>query len=465
MNLLTQLPRLQAAPVAKKVSYQKRLQEFWQQLEPNSAAILVSNPERTRSNDTEHPFRQSSDIVFLNGFPEPNCVLIVTKFDGKQGVIMLVQPKDRAREVWTGVREGVEGARKSYFAREAESIEQFDEVIGKVLGQAQNVYYRFGLNEEFDDKFRKLWQPGQKPLLNPDRILHEMRLFKDAEELKLMRYAASVSAEAHKQAMRACKPKVSEKQLQAVLEFVFNAYGANGPAYNSIVAAGNNAVILHYTRNDSLVEAGDLVLIDAACEYGTIAGGYAADITRTFPASGKFTAAQKEVYQLVLESQLAAIRTAKPGVKLINVHLAASRVLTRGLTKMGILPAPSTSARKPRAKADDESRKKPLELRDFFMHGTSHWLGLDVHDVGAYDKDNPGDRRGKKRRELEPGMIITVEPGLYFDKDDKRVPARYRGIGIRIEDDVLITESGNEVLTAAVPKSVEEIEALMASGR
>lgn len=462
MNLLTQLPLLQAAPKAKKVSYQRRLQHFWQELEPNSAAILVSNPERTRSNDTEHPFRQSSDIVFLNGFPEPHSVLIVTKFDSKPDVIMLVQPKDRAREVWTGIREGVEGARNNYFAREAQPVEEFDTVVGEVLAQAEKVYYRFGLNEEFDEKFRKLWQPGQKPLLNPDRILHEMRLFKDAEELKLMRYAGAVSAEAHKQAMRACKPGVTEKQLQAVLEFVFTAYGANGPAYNSIVATGNNAVILHYTRNDAVVQDGDLVLIDAACEYGTIAGGYAADITRTFPASGKFTPAQREIYQLVLDSQLAAIKAAKPGTPLIEVHQAASRVLNRGLVNLGILPKGSSIRSKP---AQTNGKKKPLELRDFFMHGTSHWLGLDVHDVGAYDKDNPGDRRGKKRRELQPGMIITVEPGLYFDKDDKRVPARYRGIGIRIEDDVLITKEGNEILTAAVPKSVQEIEKLMAEGK
>lgn len=461
MNLLTQLPRLQTAPLPKKVSYQKRLQEFWKQLEPNSAAILVANPERTRSNDTEHPFRQSSDIVFLNGFPEPNSVLIVTKFEGKQGLIMLVQPKDRAREVWTGVREGVDGAVKNYFAREANPIEDFEEVVGEVLAKAETVYYRFGVNQEFDEKFRSLWQPRQKPLLNPEPILHEMRLFKDAEELKFMRYAANVSAEAHCQAMRACKPGVTEKQLQAVIEFVFNAYGSNGPAYNSIVATGNNAVILHYTRNDAEVSAGDLVLIDAGCEYGTIAGGYAADITRTFPATGKFSPAQREIYELVLQSQLAAIKAAQPGAQLINTHTAASRVLTRGLIKLGILPA--SAARASRKNGDESGKKKPLELRDFFMHGTSHWLGLDVHDVGAYDKDNPGDRRGKKRRPLEPGMIITVEPGLYFDKDDKRVPARYRGIGIRIEDDVLITASGNEVLTAAVPKSVEDIESLMAS--
>ncbi|MBY0551870.1 MAG: aminopeptidase P N-terminal domain-containing protein [Candidatus Obscuribacterales bacterium] len=458
MNLLTTLTSLPAAPAATKVSYRKRLQRFWEQLEPESAAILVSSPERTRSNDTEHPYRQSSDIVYLNGFPEPNSVLIVTKFDGKQGIIMLVQPKDRLKEVWTGVREGVEGAKENFFAKDAHPIENFDEVVAKVLSQAEKVYYRFDMNPEFDEKFNKLWKTRQKPLLNPEGILHEMRLFKTEDELKLMRFAATVSAEAHRRAMLECRPGVTENQLQAVLEFVFRAYGATGPAYGSIVASGNNAVILHYTRNNQEIKSGDLVLIDAACEFGAATGGYAADITRTFPANGKFTPAQREVYELVLESQIAAIDKAKSGVPLMDVHEAACKVLRRGLFKMGILP--TASAKPPKAKAN--AKKQALELRDFYMHGTSHWLGLDVHDVGAYDKDNPGDRRGKKRRLLEPGMIITVEPGLYFDANDKRVPAKYRGIGIRIEDDVLITESGNEVLTHLVPKTVEDIEELMA---
>ena len=461
MNLLAQLTQMPKAPAAGKVSYRKRLQQFWDQLEPNSAAILVSSPERTRSNDTEHPYRQASDIVYLNGFPEPHSVLIVTKFDGKLGINMLVQPKDRALEVWSGVREGVEGACKNYFAKAAHPIEEFDEIVGQVLTSAEKVYYRFGLNEEFDNKFRALWQGHQKPLLNPERILHEMRLFKSEDEMKLMRHAAVVSAEAHRQAMINCQPGVKENQLQAVLEFVFRANGATGPAYTSIVAGGNNAVILHYTRNDQPIKRGDLVLIDAACEFGATNGGYAADITRTFPASGKFTPAQAEIYQLVLDSQLAAIEAARSGVALIAVHEAACKVLRRGLVKLGILPAGSAakSAKKPGA-----GKKKPLDLTDFYMHGTSHWLGLDVHDVGAYDPENPNNRRGKKRRLLEPGMVITVEPGLYFDLDDKRVPARYRGIGIRIEDDVLITEAGNEVLTAGVPKSIEDIEELMANG-
>lgn len=455
MNLLTSLPTLPAAPAATKASYRKRLQRFWEQLDPNSAAILVSSPERVRSNDTEHAYRQNSDIVYLNGFPEPNSVLIVTKFDGKQGVIMLVQPKDRAKEVWTGIREGVEGAKENFFAKEAHPVEKFDEVVAGVMVQAERVYYRFNVNPEFDEQFSKLWRPRQKPLLNPESILHEMRLFKTADELKLIRYAATVSAEAHRQAMIECRPGVGENQLQAVLEFVFRAYGATGPAYGSIVAAGNNGVILHYTRNNQPIQDGDLVLIDAACEFGALTGGYAADITRTFPANGKFTPAQREVYELVLESQLAAIDKAKPGVPLMDVHEAACKVLRHGLHKMGILPTASATPTKASGK------KKALELRDFYMHGTSHWLGLDVHDVGAYDKDNPGDRRGKKRRPLEPGMIITIEPGLYFDAEDKRVPAKYRGIAIRIEDDILITDSGNENLTHHAPKTVEEIEELM----
>lgn len=474
MNLLDKLrsSRLIKGPSPTKGAYQARLKKFWDAMENDSMAVIVSNPERTRSNDTEYAYRQHSDIVYLNGFPEPDSVLVITKFNGKRETVMFVQPKDREREIWTGIREGIEGAKASYFADTAYSIGEFETEIAKLLAKTDKVYYRFRNNHGLDARFRKLWEASQKELLNPDDIIHEMRLFKSKEEIDLIRHAGAISAEGHKQAMLACRPGVTEYQLQAVLEFVFRACGAIGPSYTSIVAGGNNAVILHYTKNSEALESGDIVLIDAACEYGEGNGGYAADITRCFPVSGKFTKAQREIYQLVLDAQLAGIDAAKPGVPLIEVHEEAMRVMNRGLIKLGILPkgtkVPGLPAKNAKAASANgkTSEKKPLTLRDFFMHGTSHWMGIDVHDVGRYDEKDgsqSGDRRqSMKRRLLKPGMVFTIEPGLYFDKDDTRVPKQYRGIGVRIEDDVVITKTGNEILTAGAPKTVAEIETLMA---
>jgi Xaa-Pro aminopeptidase len=471
-------------PKPSRVDIAVRLTKFWHQMQDRSICILVSNPERTRSNDTEYPYRQSSDVLYLNGFPEPQSVLVVTKLAGRysQRFIMLVRPKDRAKEVWTGIRAGVDGARKQWGADEAYPIDQFEEVIGKLLDKADAVYYKFGVNEEFDEQFRKVWSSDQKTLLNPEAILHEMRLFKTANEAALLRHACAISAEAHRRAMTETRSGMRERQLQGIIEGVFADHGASGVAYGSIVANGNNACVLHYTENKDVLRDGDLVLVDAACEYE----GYASDITRTWPVSGKFTDAQREIYELVLEAQVAAIRAVRPGVKLAHVHQTAQRVLRRGLIKLGILPAEATAhaSRKLQSKKAQKAREeaakgkknagaakfdadKPLELFDFFMHGTSHWMGLDVHDVGSYDEAGSNNNRNKsrKQRKLQPGMVFTVEPGLYFDKDDTRVPQRYRGIGVRIEDDVLVTESGCEVLTAGVPKTVADIEALMAAGR
>jgi Xaa-Pro aminopeptidase len=372
---------------------------------------------------------------------------------------MLVRPKDRDQEIWTGIRAGVEGAKARYGAQAAFTIDKFKEVVTKLLGKAERVYYKHGRNEHFDKLFNEVWTARQKTLSNPEEIVHEMRLFKTPEELELMRRAAAISAEAHCRAMRVSRPGLYEYQLQAILEATFRWHGADAPAYGSIVGGGNNAVILHYVNNDQVLRDGDLVLIDAACEYR----GYASDITRTFPVNGKFSEAQREIYEVVLRSQVAAIEAAKPGVPLAYVHETAARVLRRGLVKLGILP-PSAARKSAKKSATKATKKSRLTLGDFFMHGTSHWLGIDVHDVGSYKTaDGTRSDRGKgKQRLLEPGMVITVEPGLYFDKDDKRVPAKYRGIGVRIEDDVVITDEGNEVITAGVPKTVAEVEALMA---
>jgi Xaa-Pro aminopeptidase len=435
-----------------------RLNAFHARMEPNSVALIVSNPERTRSHDTEFQYRQASDMLYLNAFPEPHSMLVLCKLSGarKHSVVMFVQPKDRAREIWTGVRLGPEGAKADFLASEAYTNDQMEKLLTELMLKAQTVYYRFGINTELDEQFRKLWQPLQKPLRNPDDIVHELRLFKTGKELDLMRHACSISAEAHVEAMKSTRPGMREYQLQAVLEFMFKYHGASDSAYGSIVAGGNNAVILHYTSNRDTLKDGDLVLVDAGCEYM----GYASDITRTWPVNGKFTEAQREIYQLVLDAEQAAIKCVRPGIPLARVHQTASRVMRRGLVKLGILPK-SATAHAARKKNKNAEQPKPLQLTDFFMHGTSHWMGLDVHDVGKYmTGDGTRTDRGKgKRRKLERGMVFTVEPGLYFDAHDERVPAKYRGIGIRIEDDVLVTEHGCEVLTVAVPKSIRELEA------
>lgn len=447
-ELFKELPAFPEAPVTSRLSYLSRLNRVWEAMAPDSVFILSANPECSRSNDTHFPYRQSSDIVYLNGFPEPKAVLILSKLKGAQNFIMLVQPKDKERETWDGIREGVLGAKKNYLCKSAHNVEDFQKVLGKLLKSAKVVYYRFGQNPELDGKFRQIWEAKQPTLRNPDSILDELRLVKSEEELSIMRHACRVTAEAHKQAMLACKPGMSENQLQAIIEFVFKYAGATAPAYGSIVASGNNACVLHYVENDDKIADGSLVLIDAGCEFGSRNGGYAADITRTFPANGKFSKPQRQLYELVLEAQLAAIAAAKPGARLIHVHQAAERVLRRGLIKLGLLP--------------ETASPDGMTLDDFMPHGTSHWLGIDVHDVGSYDDSNEVLPVSAKRRLLEPGMVITVEPGIYINKNEKRVPPRFRGIGIRIEDDLAITSDGNEVLTAAVPKSVEDIETLMA---
>lgn len=456
-------------PAMDKSLYAARLAEFARRLKPNSIAVVVSNPERTRSNDTEFEYRQSSDLLYLTGFPEPESALIISNVGGKVTSHLFVLPKDRKREVWTGIRHGIEGARKNFNCDKAFTSDQFATAIATAVASAETVYYKFGASAHFDAQFDKAWKANQKPLENVEEILHEMRLFKSPRELEIMRHAAKISAAAHVEAMRLCAPGSAEYQVEAVLESVFRFNGADGTAYNSIVAGGNNAVILHYTTNRDRLKDGDLLLIDAACEYR----GYASDITRTFPVSGKFSEPQRILYQLVLDSQLAAIRASKPGNCLDDVHNAACRVLRQGLAKLGLISKDvATLAGERRAlkryAADQALAKKsgkalpeePITLRSFYMHGTSHWIGLDVHDVGTGGTRDP---RGKKR-ELKPGMCFTVEPGLYFDKNDKRVPKQFRGIGIRIEDDIAITEKGHDVLTAGVPKAIDIIERIMDHG-
>jgi len=457
-------------PRMNNLLYAARLTDFAKRMKPNSVAIIVSNPERTRSNDTEFEFRQSSDLLYLTGFPEPEAALMVAKIGSKLTATLFVRAKDRAREIWTGIREGVEGAKKNFVCDKAFTVDAFAREVSAAVAGAEVIYYKFGLSEHFDAQFDKIWKAKQRTLENPETIVHEMRLFKSERELDIMRHSAKIAAAAHCEAMRLCAPGSTEYQLEAIIESVFRFNGADFTAYNSIVAGGNNAVILHYTTNNAPLVDGDLMLVDAGCEYQ----GYASDITRGFPVNGRFSEGQRTIYQLVLDSQKAALKAGVAGKTLTDVHMAASRVLRRGLFDLGIISkdvstvAGERRALKAHARAVAAAKKaglkppaEPVTLRSFFMHGTSHWLGLDVHDVGTGGTRDP---YGKKRK-LEPGMVFTVEPGLYFDRNDKRVPKQFRGIGARIEDDVAITATGSEILTAGVPKEIHEVEALMAEGR
>jgi len=437
-----------------------RRKRFISQMLPNSVAFIVSNPHCIRSNDAEYPYRQSSDVLYLSNFPEPQSVLILNNFEKKSEFKMIVRPRDRHSEIWTGRRLGIEGALKQFGCQEAYTIDQFVPVVKDLLAKAENVYYKFGQNEEFDRLFEPEWKKSSCPLHDPRAISYGMRIIKEGLEVEVMRRAAEISAEAHCVAMQLCKSGMMEYQLQANMEYIFKLKGA-GPAYNSIVAGGSNAIVLHYTENNSPLRNGDLVLIDAACEYY----GYASDITRTFPVNGKFTKEQLDIYNLVLGAQKAAITMAKPGVTLKQLHEKASNILRKRLIELGVLSPQMDSIASEekiiKQRGQNGNKSTPVILRDLFMHGTSHWLGLDVHDVGTIGTRS----KHAKTRPMEPGMVFTVEPGLYFDPDDKRLPKRYRGIGIRIEDDVVITKTGCEVLSSGVPKEVEDIEALISQQR
>lgn len=475
--------KLMRGPKPDRQKSAARLAALAEKLPANSVAIFVSNPEETRSRDTEFKYRQSSDILYLNGFPEPQTVLVVSNRKGKTKVTMLVRPKDALQERWTGIRQGLEGAKQNYLADDAQPVASFKKLLRKLIKKAKHVYYASGHNAEFDKIFDAVWSAKKrkkKKLSNPEPLVHEMRLFKGESELKLMRQASAISAEAHRAVMAFCRPGMNECELQAVAECTFTSHGADAPSYNTIMAGGASATILHYTDNSRKLEDGQLVLNDSACEYQ----GYASDITRTFPVNGRFSPAQREIYELVLKAQTAAVDAAKPGIRLGDLHDLAKSIMTAGLIELGILPKPAEPSadaeqkkklsKKERKKAAKKAKKAKKNgtpqaptITDFFMHGTSHWIGIDVHDVGSYDTDD-GTRSDKgrgKRRVLEPGMAFTVEPGLYFDADDTRVPEQYRGIGVRIEDIVVITQDGREVLTSAVPKTVDEIEALMAGSR
>lgn len=436
--------------------YQTHREQLLETLKASrTAAIIPTSPTRTRNHDCDFRFRPTSDFWYLTGFAEPGSVLVLlpdgTSDDDSLRSILFLRERDPLLETWNGRRLGIERAPDALGLDEARDIEDLWDALPELLKGYENIMYRAGEDEARDrdvmsvlGKLRGKARGGVQPplaLCDPLDTLHEQRLFKTGDEIAVMRRAAQITCEAHKGAMALTKPGVNECEVDAFLDYTFRKNGSTGQAYTSIVAGGANACILHYIENDQELKDGDLLLIDAGAEMEY----YASDVTRTFPVNGTFSAEQRDIYELVLESELAAIEAIKPGIPHKQVHTTALGVLVRGLLRLGLL------------KGDEESVMKDESYRRFFMHGTSHWLGLDVHDCGAYNA-------GKDSRPIAAGMVFTVEPGLYIDPEDETVEARWRGIGVRIEDDVLVTETGYDVLTAAIPKTVEEVEAAC-SGR
>ena len=431
--------------------YRRRRQALLAKMAPASAALIFAAPEAPRSADSEYPYRQSSDFWYFTGFNEPEAMLLLIKSDDNHNhSVLFNRVRDKNAEIWFGRRLGQDAAPVKLGVDRALAFDEIDEQLYQLLNGLDVVYHAQGEYPYADtivftalDKLRK---GSRQNLAAPATLtdwrpwVHEMRLFKSEEELAVMRRAGEISALAHTRAMEKCRAGMYEYHLEGEIHHEFNRHGARYPAYNTIVGSGENGCILHYTENESMLRDGDLVLIDAGCEYQ----GYAGDITRTFPVSGKFSPAQRAVYDIVLESLETSLTLFRPGTSIQDVTGEVVRIMVSGLVKLGILHG------------EVEQLIADNAHRQFFMHGLGHWLGLDVHDVGAYGAD--------RSRPLEPGMVITVEPGLYI-APDADVPAEYRGIGIRIEDNILITETGNENLTASVVKNADEIEALMAAAR
>ena len=434
-----------------QADFQERRDRLAEEMGPHSIAIIATSPVAMRNHDADYKFRADSSFFYLTGFAEPEAVAIIETFESiDEGYTysLFCRERDREMEIWHGYRAGVDGAVEDYDAYEAYAIDLLDEEIIEKLLNKQKLFYRMGQQADFDARVAK-WiaeangesrkgtsAPAQ--VIQLDRILDEMRLHKSTQEIELMQIASTISAQAHTRAMQTVKPGMMEYALEAELNYIF---GQNGcvPSYNSIVGGGENGCILHYVENDKVLKDGDLVLIDAACEYQL----YASDITRTFPVNGKFSSEQKALYDVVLKAQFAAIDAVRIGNSYKEPHRIAVRILVQGLLDLGLM------------QGNIEQIIESESFHQFYMHGTGHWLGMDVHDVGSYKIEG-------EWRVYEEGMAVTVEPGLYIAPDDETVDVKWRGIGIRIEDDVVVTKNGPRVLTAAVVKTVEEIEALMA---
>lgn len=409
--------------------------------------LLPAAEERPRNADSEYLFRQDSDYAWTVGLDEPTgCALLVAR-GGEWKLVLFVRPRDKEKEIWNGVRAGVDGAKAEYGADEAFVVGEMDAKLGEWIEGAPALWFKVGQDPAWDARIARVLgelragaRLGKRPpgaIVEPGRILHELRLVKGPEELALLRKAAEITAEAHFAAMRDGAAGRREYQVQAEIEYAFRRRGGSGPGYGTIVAAGANSTILHYRAGDAELRDGQVCLVDAGGEVGW----YTADVTRTFPVSGSFTKAQRDLYDLCLAAEKAAIEMVKPGVTVDEIHEATIRRLTEGLIGLGLL----------QGTADERIADKAF--RKYYMHRTSHWLGMDVHDVGDYFVDG-------KSRTLAPGNVLTIEPGIYVAADDEAAPAEMRGVGIRIEDDVLVTEGGHENLTAGVPKEAAEVEAV-----
>ena len=413
----------------------------------DGVAVFFSAPVFIRNNDVEHEYRQDSDFFWLTGFDEPSSVLVLSNVHASHEAVLFLRPRDPSREIWDGPRVGVDDAVRVLGADAAFLISELAEKLPDYLSDAKRLVYRFGVEASHDEQIlaaiRKV-RAKQKLVVAPteivdtSRFVHESRLKKDASEIEAMSRASAITHEAHLAAMRVAVPGAYEYEVEAEILRTYRKHGAERAAYGSIVGSGPNATILHYRKNDRRIEKGDLLLIDAGAEFDY----YASDVTRTFPVDGKFTDAQRTIYELVLQAQLAAIDVIRPGATIDDVHQCAVRVLTTGLIQLGLLSGNV-----------DEAVEKGT-YKAFYMHGTSHWLGMDVHDVGGYFSDV------KVKRQFQPGYVLTVEPGIYIAQDAE-VEAQFRGIGIRIEDDILVTETGSRNLTAAIPKTVADIERVL----
>lgn len=423
------------------MDHRKRRVELMRQMGEGAVAIFPAAPERVRNSTSFHPFRQDSDFHYLTGFGEPDSVLLLV--GGKS--VLFVPPRDPEKEIWDGKRAGVDGAIRDFGADEAHSIEELERLAPTYLQNAKELVYRLGFDPAWDERvirwlkaLRVKARTGITPpaaVRDPGPLVHEMRLRKDDAEIATMKRAGAITREAFLAAMAQARPGVREYEIQATMEGIFRGRGGAGPAYGTIVAAGVNGTILHYRAGDEMLNDGDLCLIDAGAELDC----YASDVTRTFPANGRFTGAQKACYEITLAAWQAAVDLVKPGSSLEKAHDAAVRVLTEGMISLGLL------------KGSVDEAIETQAFRRYYMHRTSHWLGLDVHDVGAYHVDG-------QIRPFEAGMVLTVEPGLYIGAHDEQAPEELRGIGIRIEDDVLVTSSGHEILTPGIPRTVAEVE-------
>ncbi len=429
--------------------YRQRRERFMSKI-GQGTAVFRSAPMAVMHKDVDYNFRQESDLYYLTGFNEPDTVVVLAPHHDKHRFVMFVRPNDLEKETWSGRRVGVDRTKTQFDADEVYPIQDLDEKLPQYLEKADRIYYHLGRDRQFNDILLHHWKrlmagypkrgTGPVAIEDPGPILHALRQVKSPAEIDFMRRAAIISVEAHQRAMDLAHPGCYEYEIEAEMEYLFRRHGASF-AYPTIVASGNNACILHYTENTRQMQAGDLLLIDAGCAYGY----YNADITRTFPVSGKFSPEQKAIYEIVLEAQLQAIAQAHPGNPYTIIHETAVRVIVEGLIDLGLLHG------------NIDEMIKEEKYKPFYMHRTGHWLGLDVHDVGVY-------QHGDAAHLLEAGQVFTVEPGIYISPDIKPVEgqpdvdARWHGIGIRIEDDVLITTNGHEILTAGVPKAVADLE-------